>query len=253
MSCSQIQKQMQSLLFEQRRMNSTDTELNDHLAGCSECQAEWQRLQTLAVAIHDWRASVPAIDIADRVVAEIVRHQPFGNDAAANRELRPLLRGGSLPVSTGSHAGLSSSGARTSRRALFAALTGLAALLGVTAMLDRPSPPQRHPDVQSVANSSRSEPRAALEIAQGPDVRTFVSGVGSAYLAFVQDTAGVVNSATTLALPDSLRSTDAASNDASALPWLEGVGRGWEPIQKSVGTMIDTFLNPTPADDPSAT
>ena len=226
MSCSQIQKQMQSLLFEQRRMSSTDAELNEHLAGCPECQAEWQRLQTLAVAIHDWRASVPAIDIADRIVTEIVRQQP----ARSN-----------------------SSGARTSRRALFAALTGLAALLVVSTRLDRPSSPRPQTNVQSAAKSPRNEPSAALEFAQGPDVRTFVSGVGSAYLAFVQDTAGVVNSATTMALPDSLRTADAGSNDASALPWLEGVGRGWEPIQKSVGTMIDTFLNPTPADDPSAT
>jgi hypothetical protein len=253
MSCSQIQKQMQSLLFEQRRMSSTDAELNEHLAGCPECQAEWQRLQTLAVAIQDWKASVPAIDIADRIVTEIVRQQPFGNDAAANRESRPLLRGGSLPVSIGSLASSNSSGARTSRRALFAALTGLAALLVVSTRLDRPSPPRRHTNVQSVAKTPRIEPRATLEIAQGPDVRTFVSGVGSAYLAFVQDTAGVVNSATTMALPDSLRTAEGSSNDASALPWLEGVGRGWEPIQKSVGTMIDTFLNPTPADDPSAT
>jgi hypothetical protein len=244
---------MQSLLLEQRRTSSTDAELNEHLAGCPECQAEWQRLQTLAVAIHDWKASVPTIDIADRVVAEIVRHQSFGNDAAASRESRPLLRGGSLPVSIGSHASSNNSGAKTSRRALFAALTGLAALLAVTAMLDRPSPPPRHTDTKSIAKSPRNEPHATLEVAQGPDVRTFVSGVGSAYLAFVQDTAGVVNSATTMALPDSLRSAEGSSNDASALPWLEGVGRGWEPIQKSVGTMIDTFLNPTPADDPSAT
>lgn len=226
MSCSRIQEQMQSLLFEQRAASSAAAELNEHLADCPECQTEWQRLQTLAVAIQTWKASVPAIDITDRVVAEIVRHQPASSNHSA---------------------------ARTSRRALFAALTGLAALLVVSTMLDRPSLTRRHTSVQSVTMSPHKESRASLEIAQGPDVRTFVSGVGSAYLAFVQDTAGVVNSATTMALPDSLRSTDASSNDASALPWLEGVGRGWEPIQKSVGTMIDTFLNPTPADDPSAT
>lgn len=246
MSCSDFQEQMQSLLFDQWRKDVGESALLEHVEECCECRAEWQRLQTLAEAVRAWKAAVPEIELTDRVVSAARQLHADTKTAAVRDHL-------SEPSDLRPYSAVQGHFAKSSRRALMASLAGLAALVMLVTVFDQPEPrsPTSH-SIPSVTHEQNRQP-FATEAASSPDVRTLVSGVGSAYLSVVQETAGVVNSATAMALPRGFRSADSAPDDVPGVQWLEGVGRGWEPIQKSVGTMLDTFLKPAPADDPSRT
>lgn len=247
MSCDQIQEQMQQWLFEPQRRPARDAEWSQHLSDCPECLSEWHRLQTLADAIQVWRANLPRIDIADRVMSRA------GQSEWSETTVIPRRPAWADASGADADAGSITNPSRTSRSSLIASLAGLAALVVIVAVFDQP--PNKHRPSGSATNVGRVQGVKPTAVASdaSPDVRVVMAGVGSAYLALVQDTAGVVNSATAMALPVGFRSENGTADAVPGVPWLEGVGRGWEPIQKSVGNMIDTFLKPALADDPSQT
>jgi hypothetical protein len=246
MACSTFQEQMQVRLFGRPGDPVDDGELAEHVEACAECRAEWQRLQTLADAVCEWKANVPDIDVTDRVISAWRQHAERSKSNPAATWLRNQH-------ASDAHTAMARPRICGSRQPLAASLAALAALVAFVALFDRPVTTSRPAGSDLIAVRDRHTMGSQVGMPSSPDVRTVVSDVGAAYLALVQDTAGVVNSATAMAVPDGFWSPPGTAESVPGMPWLEGVGRGWEPIQKTVGTMIDIFFRPPSADDPSQT
>ncbi len=226
-------------------------ELRSHAHACPACRTLWNEFALLERVLPAWKDSVPAVDLADAVIARWREEQAASNHAVAKPH--------------------SDSGRRFNGRPgltilLAAAATALACV--VVFFVPRPagddlpdthlvsktnpqSPPANEGDSPAFAEKNPSVPLPEADGAER-DWQALAQDAGSAFGVLASDTADSFASAAVFvprpSSPPSPQSEHPNPETKSSSQWMDGIGAGLKPVGHDVGQAMGFLLDVLPGD-----
>ena len=232
MNCAEFDACVNEELDASRKQQATD--LAEHAAQCASCRATWEGFRLLADCIGTWRRETPQTDLADAVVFAL-RQSADPTPPISNIESRRSTI----------------SKQRRRQRFLTMAITGVAALLIVVALIpvlrrDAPlnTPVARVPTVQgnsAISDADRSNedrgstPQVVRRHAPQPETDRVP------YYDLAQRAAGALGQMTMLVLPGETTPQNTAEEPPAEEPagWMDDFGQQLKPVGRSLGNAFD--------------